>query len=385
MKRFSLHAAQCVLPGRVARDGYLVVQDGLIEGFYQERPDDCEVVELGDAWLGPGLVDTHIHGFFGHATTDADAEGLLRASIGLARQGTTSWIPTTFTDSVEHITEQCQAIARAAQLTAREARAARIQGIYLEGPFFTEKHKGAQNPAYLLPPSYELFRHWQDAAQGMICKSALAPEYEEAPAYCAQLAAENVVCALGHSDASYEQAMACVEAGATVFVHAYNGMRGLHHREPGLLGCAFVSKGTTAELICDGRHVSPAACEVLVRCKGWEHVALITDCLGCGGLPDGPYESGGLPVVLKDGVCWLADMSALAGSTLTLAEGVRNMATWGIVTPEQAIRMATEVPARSAHIDGSCGLLLPDRRADLTVFDRDLSLQASYLAGHLVS
>lgn len=380
MSRLAIAAERFVLPGRVAGPGYLVVSGGLVEGYTTERPS-CPVEDFGDAWVAPGLVDTHIHGFFGHSAADADPDGIDAASLALARHGTTAWLPTTFTDPVDAIGDDVAAIAEAAGRRQDDFPGARVAGIYLEGPFFTEKHKGAQNPAYLRAPSVEVFDGWQRRAHGLIRKSALAPEYPEAPAYVAALAAEGVVTALGHSDATYEQGMAAVEAGATCFVHTYNGMRGLHHREPGLLGCALVSEGTYAELICDGRHVAPAACDVVVRAKGWEHVALITDCLACGGLPEGSYESGGMPVVLKDGLCWLADMSAIAGSVLTLAKGVRNVYSWGIATAEQALRMGSEVPARSAGIAGAYGSLAPGRLADVDVFAPDLALVATYVGG----
>ena len=190
--------------------------------------------------------------------------------------------------------------------------------------------------------------------------------------------------ALGHTDATYEQSIAAVDAGATVFVHTYNGMRGLHQREPGVLGCAMTTDETYAELICDGHHVQPASCAALVRAKGWEHVVLITDCLACGGMPEGDYMSGGLPVVMKDDLCYLADMSSIAGSVLTLAKGVKNMVDWGIVTPEQAIRMGSEVAARSAGVDDVCGSMLPVRNADFNVYAADMTLTATYVGGELV-
>lgn len=380
MAEFAIQATHFVLPGRTAGPGYLMVEDGKFGAYLTEKPT-CDIVDYGDAWVGPGLVDTHIHGFFGHATTDCDPDGMNEASVELARRGTTAWLPTTFTDSAEHIGDQCEAIADANDNRGDDFVGARIAGVYLEGPFFTAAHKGAQNPVYLVPPSYDTFAEWQRRARGLIVKSALAPEYDEAPEYVGKLAAEGVVTSLGHSDATYAEGMRAVDAGATCFVHTYNGMRGLNQREPGLLGCAMVSRNTFAELICDGRHVAPAACDVLVRTKGWEHVALITDCLGCGGLPDGNYMSGGLPVVLKDGLCYLADMSGIAGSILTLAKGVKNMVDWGIVTAEQAIRMGSEVAARSVHLDGSFGMILPGRNADFNVYAPDMTLQATYIGG----
>lgn len=384
MSSYALHAERFVLPGGLAGRGYLTVSDGLFGTWSAERPS-CEVVELGDAWVGPGLVDTHIHGFFGHATTDCDPRGLNEASIELARRGTTAWLPTTFTDSVDRIAAQCAAIADANDARGDGFAGARMPGIFLEGPFFTEKHKGAQNPAYLKAPSYEDFSLWQRSARGLIVKSALAPEHEGATAYIARLAAEGVVTALGHSDATYEEGVAAVDAGASVFVHTYNGMSGLHHRSPGLVGCAMATRDTYAELICDGRHVAPGACAALVRAKGWEHVALVTDCLGCGGLPEGSYMSGGLPVVLKDGLCYLEGSGSIAGSILTLAEGVKNMADWGVVSAEQAIRMASEVAARSAGIDAACGFIMPGRAADFNVYAPDLALRATYIGGEPVS
>lgn len=377
---FAVHAEKFVLAGRLAGPGYLVVRDGKFDGYQTSEPS-CDVLEFGDAWVGAGLVDTHIHGFYGHATTDCDADGMNEASRQLAHRGTTAWLPTTFTDSVQNIERQCAAIADANDVRDQGFVGARIAGVYLEGPFFTLKHKGAQNPKYLVAPNYDDFALWQRAARGLIRKSALAPEYPEAREYVARVTAEGVVCSLGHSDATYDQCLESIDAGASVFVHTYNGMRGLHHREPGVVGAAMATEGTYAELICDGHHVVPAACKALIRAKGWEHVAPITDCLGCGGLPDGSYMSGGLPVVLKDGVCWLADMSALAGSVLTLAEGIQNLVRWDIVTPEQAIRMGSEVAARSAGIEGQFGLILPGRNADFNVYAPDLSLQATFVGG----
>ena len=141
---------------------------------------------------------------------------------------------------------------------------------------------------------------------------------------------------------------------------------------------------TYAEIICDGHHVVPAAIKAVVNAKGWDHVVLITDCLGPGGMPEGEYMSGGLPVVMRDGACYLRDGSSLAGSIATLAQIVKNVYDWQVVTAEQALRMATEVPARSAGIAGSCGSILPGRDADFIVLDAELNLEATYMAGKLV-
>ena len=385
MEKFAIAADKFFLPGGVVSGGYLLVEEGLFGGWSAEAPEGVEVRDYTGTWIAPGLVDTHIHGFFGHATTENSAEGINISSAELARRGTTSWLPTTFTQERADLAESCRAIAEADEERGPEFVGARIQGIYLEGPFFTTKHAGAQNPEYMIDASVEAYDQWQEAAGGRIVKSALAAEKPGALDYIASLALEGVVTAIGHSDATYDEALAAVNAGATCFVHTYNGMRGLHHRDPGIVGCAMATPETYAEIICDGRHVAPAAIKALVDAKGWQHVVLITDCLGCGGLPDGDYMSGGLPVVLTEGLCYLRNedgtRGSIAGSVLTLARGVKNMVEWGVVSAEQAIRMASEVAARSAHVDDRCGSILPGRDADFVVFDHELNLQETFVGG----
>lgn len=384
MSKYAIKASKFLLPGAVMAGGYLTIDGNKFGMWSAEAPEGLPVVDESGKWVAPGLVDTHIHGFYNHATTDCDPDGINVSSVELARRGTTSWLPTTFTESSEHIREACAAIAEADENRDETFVGAHVQGIYLEGPFFTSKHVGAQNPAYLVDPSYEDFASWQEAAGGRIRKSALAAERDGAAEYCAKLASEGVVTSIGHSDATYDEALAAVNAGATCFVHTYNGMRGLHHREPGIVGCAMTTPETYAEIICDGHHVVPAAIKAVVNAKGWDHVVLITDCLGPGGMPEGEYMSGGLPVVMRDGACYLRDGSSLAGSIATLAQIVKNVYDWQVVTAEQALRMATEVPARSAGIAGSCGSILPGRDADFIVLDAELNLEATYMAGKLV-
>ena len=385
MSSYAIKADKFFLPAGAAKGGYLTVSDGKFGVWSADAPEGVEVRDYTGSWIAPGMVDTHIHGFYGHATTDNDADGVNASSLALAKHGTTSWLPTTFTQSADDLAESCAAIAKADDARGADFLGARIQGIFLEGPFFTTKHVGAQNPKFLIDPSVEVFDRWQKASENRIVKSALAAEKPGALDYIAQLDAKGIVTAIGHSDATFDEALAAVNAGATCFVHTYNGMRGLHHREPGIVGCAMSTPDTYAEIICDGRHVKPAAIRALVQAKGWQHVVLITDCLGCGGLPEGNYMSGGLPVVLENNLCYLRNedgsKGSIAGSVLTLARGVKNMVDWEIVTADQAIRMATEVPARSAHVDGRCGFIKPGRDADFVVFDPELNLRETYVGG----
>ena len=383
MSTYAIKADKFFLPAGPQLGGYLMVEDGVFGAWQADEPS-CEIKDYTGSWIAPGMVDTHIHGFYNHSTTDNDPEGIDISSTELARRGTTSWLPTTFTDGVEQIKDACAAIAQADEGRGPDFCGARIQGIYLEGPFFTMKHVGAQNPAYLIDPSEEVFDQWQEAAGGRIVKSAMAAERDGAAAYAAALNAKGVVTSIGHSDATYDECIAAINAGASCFTHTYNGQRGLHHREPGVVGAAMSTPETYAEIICDGKHVNPAAIKALLQAKGWQHTVLITDCLGCGGMPEGSYTSGGMDVIMKDNLCWLADGKSIAGSVLTLAQGVKNIVDWGIASADIAIRMATEVPARSAHIEDKCGSIMPGRDADFVVFDHELTLVETYVGGQSV-
>lgn len=383
MSTYAIKADKFFLPAGPQLGGYLMVEDGVFGAWQADEPS-CEIKDYTGSWIAPGMVDTHIHGFYNHSTTDNDPEGIDISSTELARRGTTSWLPTTFTDGVEQIKDACAAIAQADEGRGPDFCGARIQGIYLEGPFFTMKHVGAQNPAYLIDPSEEVFDQWQEAAGGRIVKSAMAAERDGAATYAAALNAKGVVTSIGHSDATYDECIAAINAGASCFTHTYNGQRGLHHREPGVVGAAMSTPETYAEIICDGKHVNPAAIKALLQAKGWQHTVLITDCLGCGGMPEGSYTSGGMDVIMKDNLCWLADGKSIAGSVLTLAQGVKNIVDWGIASADIAIRMATEVPARSARIEDKCGSIMPGRDADFVVFDHELTLVETYVGGQSV-
>ncbi len=382
---YALKAGHVVLPGHVEQGGYLIVEDGRFRGYTHTAPSDCQIIDRSSSWIAPGYVDTHIHGFIGHDVMDADAEGLDLASAALLKKGTTSWVPSTLTQSVEEIARACASVAEANDARAHDFMGARMQGMFLEGPFFTEKHKGAQNPLNMCDPDIEILKHWQEAAHGLICRSGLAPERAGAAIYCTQAREIGVVTALGHSDASYEEGLACIEAGATTFIHVFNGMSGLHHRNPGLVGCAMATPLTYGELICDGMHIKPGALKAFIAAKGWDHTPLVTDCLRCGGMPEGDYMLGDFPIRMENNLAHLVmedgTTGNIAGSVLTLAEAVQNVVKWNIVSAEEAIRMASEIPAKASGIDDSCGLILPGRDADFNVLDENLQVQETYLGG----
>lgn len=357
--------------------GYLEINDDVFGNVTKESPNEYdELIDLSGKWVAPGLVDTHIHGFKNHDVMDNDADGLKVMSEALLSCGVTSFLPTTLTSDHKRLKEVATTIGK----VKNQVNGAKIQGIYFEGPFFTEEHKGAQNPGYFSDPSIEVFHEWQDASGGMIKKIALAPEREGVKEFVQQVTNEGVVVSLGHSNATLAQAKEVVESGASVFVHTYNGMRGLNHREPGMVGAALSLEHVFSELICDGHHVHPTAAEILMDSTGRDHVALITDCMMAGGMPDGEYMLGEFKVTVKDGTARMQEGN-LAGSILKLKEAVKNVVEWGIATPSEAIMMASYVPAVSCKIDDVCGVIKPGRAADFIVLDKSLNLEATYLDG----
>lgn len=377
MATFAIRGGCFVMADGLRGPGYLLIEDGKISAYLGEKPR-CEVVDRGASWVAPGFVDTHIHGFGGHDVMDCDPKGLLAIARDIARHGTTSWLPTTLTSTAEKTRRACEAVAEASR--ADDPRAARIQGIFLEGPFFSGRRAGAQNAVHMCEPDVDLVLGWQEASGGLVRKSSHAPELSGSQAFARSMAKRGIVSAIGHSDATYDEALAAIEAGSSVFVHTFNAMSGLGHREPGMVGAAFDSDAY-CELICDGLHVHPAAVRALCRAKGWGRVALVTDCLCCGGMPDGDYLLGDLPIRLDGGEARLLHGGNLAGSTLTLDQAVRNVVLWGVATPEQALRMASEVPARSCGIDDRCGVLAPGRAADVVLLDEGLNLADVLLDG----
>ncbi|NVH33533.1 N-acetylglucosamine-6-phosphate deacetylase [Streptococcus suis] len=372
-----IKAKSIILPESEVESAYLEITDkGQFGRIVTEKPEG-EIVDYSDFHLAPGLVDTHIHGYASHDVMDNDFEGIKVISEGLLSCGVTSWLPTALTDTTENLDAVCETIGT----YAGQETGAKIQGIFLEGPFFTEKYKGAQNPKYMSDPSIEKLDNWNSLSKGLVNKIAIAPEREGVKEFIEFANSKAIHTALAHSDATYTQAEAAVEAGANIFVHVYNGMSGLHHREPGMVGAALNLKNVYAEMICDGHHVHPVAAEIVVKARGAEETVLITDCMRAGGMGEGESRLGEFEVVVKDGTARLKESGSLAGSILELIEAVQNVVKWGLVSLPDALRMASLAPARSVNIDHICGRIAEGRAADFIVVDDAGRLQATYLDG----
>ncbi|WP_223591928.1 N-acetylglucosamine-6-phosphate deacetylase [Neobacillus bataviensis] len=376
MEKF-IYAEKFFLEERAAGPGFLEIKEGKFGAFFEELPNEsAEVIDYGGLWIAPGLVDTHIHGFKNHDVMDNDFDGLNEISKGLLSCGVTSFLPTTLTSSIDSLNDVVEMIG----VNYSKVEGAKIRGIFLEGPFFTEKHKGAQNKNYFRDPSIDALKTWQKRSNQMIKKIALAPERTGAAEFIEFAVKEKIAVALAHSNATYQEAKQAVEKGASIFVHTYNGMSPLHHREPGMAGAAMNLKDVFAELICDGHHVHPAAANILMNVRGRNNTVLVTDCMMAGGMPEGTYQLGEFTAEVKNGAAHL-ESGSLAGSVLQLNAAVKNVVEWGISTPEEAIYMASMAPAKSIQLDGLCGKIKAGYEADFIVLTPALELTATYLDG----
>lgn len=365
-----------ILEDEVLGNYYMEVENGKIKSFSKDEPEEYE--DLGEI-IAPGLVDTHIHGYHGEDIMNAKKGALEIISKGLLETGVTSFLPTTLTDSTEKLNEACRVVGE----EYKDVSGAKVRGIFLEGPFFTEKYKGAQNEKYMSDPDIEKLKKWKDLSNDLVNKIAIAPEREGVADFIHKANEMGVAVALGHSDASYEDAIAAVDEGANIFVHTFNGMSGLHHRNPGMVGAA-MNSDAISELICDGYHVNPASANILMNAKGRDKIALITDCMSAGGMADGDYKLGEFDVIVANGTARLKEGGNLAGSILKLKDAVKNIVDWEIADVFEAIQMASLVPAKSVGIDDVCGKLKIGYDADFIVLDQSLDLKSTYLNGEKV-
>lgn len=360
----------------IEENGYLSIIDGKFGHFQKEKPESAEIVDYSGKYIAPGFVDTHIHGLLNSDVMDNTPEAIKTISKGLLQFGVTSFLPTTLTDSVERLDESVENIKN----VYNDVEGAKIQGIFLEGPCFTEKYKGAQNKKYFINPTSEILDQWQEKSGNLVKKIAIAPEREGAVEFVEYATKNGVTVALGHSAATFEEAKRVVGAGANVFVHTYNGMSPLTHREPGMVGAAMELKNTFAELICDGHHVSPVAANIMMNAKTRENIVLITDCMRAGAMEDGQYTLGEFDVIVENGTARLLTGS-LAGSVLSMNNAIKNVVDWNIATLEEAIKMASYNPAVSCKIDDKCGSIKPGLPADFVVIDDSLNVYNTYLDG----
>jgi len=382
-----IHAGRAFTPHEEINDAAIVVEDGKVARIgcrdQIEVPSGAKEILARDMTLIPGFVDIHIHGAGGHDVMSSTEEALSAVAKTVARHGTTSLVATTVTAPPDE-TRRClediaRFIASPANTEAPATPTAEIVGIHLEGPFISLQRRGVHPPGAIAKPSIPLLDRYLEAAGGNVRILTLAPEIPGALELVEHGYARGIVVALGHTDATYEQAHTAIFRGARHAVHVFNAMRPFSHRETGVLGAVLTDDSVTAEIIADGVHVDDPAIRLLLAAKGPELVILVSDGTAATGMRDGTYRLGTFDVTVSGGVCRNRE-GKLAGSTLTLDRALQHMVRLGVPLIE-AVRMGTLNPARRVGLEKKKGVLTAGADADLVLLTPELKVASVYTRG----
>lgn len=344
----------------------------------------CDAVPAGEKTVDvtglkivPGFIDTHTHGAVGVDVNGATAGDLEKISRFMASHGTTSWQCSILTDTQEQ-TQWC--IEQFKRHEAMEQNGADLVGIHLEGPFLAKEYKGAMPEHLLKKNDIELVRHYQELSGGKINYITISPELEGVQEMIPQLRELGIVVGIGHSGATYSQAMSAISLGATVGTHVGNAMRLFHQHEPAIFG-AIMESDVYCETICDGRHLAPGSVRMYAKCKGLDRIVAITDSIMAAGLPDGDYHLGVNDVVVIDGDAKLKSDGTRAGSTLTQDVALKNMLKWLPNSLEEILPTLSENPAKEMGLWGRKGSIDNGKDADLVLLDKNNQIVSVYARG----
>ncbi|MGC4997826.1 N-acetylglucosamine-6-phosphate deacetylase [Streptomyces sp. DT195] len=353
--------------GRIAVEGRRIAQ---------AAPEGADVLDVTGHWVVPGFVDLHNHGG-GGAAFSGSAEDALTAVRTHREHGTTTLVASTVTDDLD-------VLARQAALLAELAEQGDIAGVHFEGPFISPCRKGAHSEALLRDPDPAEVRKLIDAARGHARMVTLATELPGGLDSVRLLAEQGVIAAVGHTDASYEQTVAAIDAGATVATHLFNAMPPIGHRDPGPITALLEDERVTVELINDGTHLHPAALQLAFHHAGAGRVAFITDAMDAAGSGDGRYLLGPLEVEVRGGVARLVEGGSIAGSTLTLDRAFQRAVTVDGLPVTDVVAALSANPARLLGMADRVGSLEPGKDADLVLLDADFALKGVMRRGEWV-
>lgn len=379
--KYLIKASEIYAENEIIKNSSLIINKDVIEAINSDgNEEELEILDLSEYKIIPGLIDLHIHGANGYDTMDSSYEALNEISKYLAKNGVASFLATTVTANWDKIKS---AVKNVSETMKRNVEGASIIGSYVEGPFITEEKKGAHPAEFIRRLDSKEINELLDIADGSIKIITIAPEKENAVELIKLLTSKGIKVSIGHTNATFDETKRAVENGATIAVHVFNGMRGLHHREPGVVGAALAIDEMYTELISDLIHVHPEVIKILVKCKESDKVCLISDCMRAGGLEDGEYKLGELEVVVKDSTPRLKNGS-LAGSTLKIINGVKNMIHEIKVNPLTAVHMASLVPAKILGLDDKYGSIKENKKANLTVIDDKFNVVMTIVDGRIV-
>ncbi len=369
-----LSGADLVLPTGTVKNGRLIIDGTRITGA---APENAQVVDVTGYTLVPGFVDIHNHGGGGASFTSGTVEDVLKGIHTHRLHGTTTVVASTVTGEMDFL-------AQRAGLLSELAEQGDLAGIHFEGPFISPCRKGAHSEALLRDPDPADVRKLVDAARGHAKMVTLATELPGGLDSVRLLTELGVIAAIGHTDASYEQTVAAIDAGATVATHLFNAMPPLGHREPGPIAALLEDGRITVELIDDGTHLHPAALELAFHHAGAERVALITDAMDAAGFGDGRYMLGPLEVEVSEGVARLVEGGSIAGSTLTLDRAFKRAVTVDRLPVEDVVAAISANPARLLGSYDEVGSLEPGKYADLVLLDAEFDLKGVMRRGEWV-
>ncbi|WP_432663276.1 N-acetylglucosamine-6-phosphate deacetylase [Wukongibacter baidiensis] len=379
--KYLIKASEIYCEDGIVKNGSLVVNNEIIESIVPcEEEQELDIIDCTGYKIIPGLIDLHIHGANGFDTMDSSYEALNEISKYLSANGVTSFLPTTVTADWERIRE---AVVNVEKTMKKGVEGASIIGSYVEGPFITEKNKGAHPAEFIRSLDDSDVDKLLEDSKGSIRVITIAPEKDGSIDLIKSLTSKGIKVSIGHTNATFDETKEAIENGANIAVHVFNGMRGLHHREPGVVGTVLAVDEIYAELIADTIHVHPEVMKILVKCKGVDKVCLISDCMRAGGLKDGEYKLGELEVIVKDSVSRLKSGS-LAGSTLKLIDGVKNMIEKVGIGSMDAVHMASLVPAKILGIDNKLGSIKENKVANMTIVNNDFQVVMTIINGEIV-
>lgn len=367
-----------VLPDRVVT-GMALVFDETIKAMIPQdeiKTEEYDVIDAKGNLVAPGLVDIHIHGYLGEDASDGSTEGLKKMAAGIAKNGVTSWCPTTMTMAKDVI---CKAFDIAREVKAEsKCYGAKILGINCEGPFINPSKKGAQPEEFILPPDGDFIVENAD----ILKLFTVAPEMEGA-LDCIKKVYEDgrVLASMGHTGACFDEANAGIEAGVRHATHLFNAMTALQHRNPGVVGAALSDERVSCELIADTFHVNPGLYRLVAKAKG-DKLCLITDCMRAGGMEDGDYTLGGQHVI-KTGIQCLLEDGTIAGSVLELNAAVRNLKAHTDLSLAEAFACASLNPAKAVGEDDKIGSLEVGKCADIMICDDEINVMTTIINGNI--
>ncbi|KQL35341.1 N-acetylglucosamine-6-phosphate deacetylase [Psychrobacillus sp. FJAT-21963] len=359
----------------------LFLKDGKIEkiGTQLSNEADIHINGASNDWIVfPGFIDMHIHGSAGFDTMDATEEALRGMARSLVKEGTTSFLPTTMTQTTNAIETALKNIASFVSKTDE----AEVLGIHVEGPYISPKRAGAQPLEYIIEPTFEQFDRWQLLSNNRIKQITIAPEVTGGLEFVETASSQGIVVSIGHSDASSEEVEKAVKLGVKQATHLYNQMRPFHHREPGVVGSALILDEIKTELIVDFIHCHPNAVKLAYRLKGASGIILITDAMRAKGLPNGSYDLGGQMVSVTEKGAHLSN-GALAGSMLTMDQAIRHFRQATNCSFTELVSMSSTNAAKQLKLSNK-GSIAEGLDADLVLLNKDLHVQITICRGQIV-